>query len=352
MTDRIAMRLLLIILPVVLWTYWIPLVVAISTDTLAYEGVANRVRSISRSSGAQLDEQDALKRSIRNLEEEIAQADSSDLASLVESHAVLTQYAAENSKRIRVAQYENSVARHYFFASYLALSLLFFLRIKERSTRRPTVELQLFHPKAIGLGLSFYLFFNWSNWWRNTAFGQEDRRLFSYAHFDVSPLGFVMQELEVAGMMVLTGYVTALFLRNFSADHAERQSFSGDAYDLSKAAKREFESWQIRSLLLVVAFLPWTIFYWRIVTSIGESRYFPFAVGIHVIWLFVWIVISIPPLRAFERWQDYTVASSRDRSPEEMAKIRAIEPVSRSMFAITAVASTISFVYPFLQSLF
>jgi hypothetical protein len=345
------MRLLLIILPVVLWTYWIPLVVANITDTLSHQGVANRVRLMSPSNSAQLDEQDALKRSIRKLEAKISHADFSDLASLVESHAVLTQYAAKNPKRIHIAKYENSEVRHYFFSSYLALSLLLFLRINELSTRRPSVDFQLVHPKAIGLGLSFFVLCGWSNWWRNTPFGKEERTLFSYAHFDISPLGFVMQEVEVAGMMILTGYVTVLFLRNFSVDHAENQSLPRDAYDMSKEAKREFESWQIRSLLLVLAFLPWTMFYWRIVTSIGESRYFPSAVGIHIIWLFVWIVISVPPLRAFERWQDHTMACYRDRSPEEIAKIRAIEPISQNMFAITAIASTVSFVYPVIQAL-
>lgn len=352
MTDKLAAQILFVIFAVVFWTYWIPLVVAINTDTLTHKGIENKVRLISNSNGVHFDNQSALNRSLRNLEVQIATAGSSDVTSLVKLHTILTQYGKENAKRIRIGKYANSKARHYFFGSYLALSLLLFLRLKERNTLRPTVHSEWFHSKAIGLGLAFYVFFNWSNWVRNTQYGQIDRTLFSYAHFDVTRLGFVMQELQVAGMMILTGYIMSLFLKGFSADDTGKQESSGDAFEISKATKREFEYWQIRSLLLVLAFLPWTIFFWRVVTVIGESRYFPSAVSIHVIWLFVWLAISVPAFRAYESWQDFTVSSSQQGSPEEMVKIKAIEPVSRSMFAVTTVASAISFMYPFLQSFF
>ena len=45
------------VLAIVAWNYWAPLIVAISTDTLAPERIGERVREISAPSVALLDDQ-------------------------------------------------------------------------------------------------------------------------------------------------------------------------------------------------------------------------------------------------------------------------------------------------------
>ena len=334
------------VLAIVAWNYWAPLIVAISTDTLAPERIGERVREISAPSVALLDDQIATQDAKRRLRAYIANGDPADIEPLLNTYAALSEFEQQSPRKIRIAKYANSQARHYFFASYLAFAVLLVLH---RSLDRQSDSTLTAHSFAISFGVLFFIFLNWSNWWRNTPWGQSDRTLFSYAHFDISPLGFAMQELQILGMMILCGYVAALLIDYAPAIPCPDSS---GPVELSKFTKREFEIWQIRSVLLAIAFLPWTIFYWRIVTSVGETRYFPSAISMHVIWAILWLLASAPAWRAFHAWQEFSVTSSAEKSADDMKKIQMLEPVSRSIFVGSAVASTISFAYPIFQSLF
>ena len=345
MSNKYAIRFLALLLLIVAWVYWLPLVVAVFAGTLTDDGIETKARSINASIGQELDNRAKLIKTKQSIETEIAEATPEQIISLLDTYTAVSNYDQQYEKSVRITKYANSLARHYFFASYLALTILVVSIFQQLRDRKKN---QLVHFHALRYGLLLYIFLNWSNWWRNTPFGQFDRALYSYAHFDISVAGFAMQELQLIGMMFLCGYILFFALKSTDIQSTMQNP---SVSDLSKNAKIEFERWQVHSVLLAVAFLPWTIFYWHIVTAIGETRYFPSAISIHVIWAFIWVVSSIPAWRAFQKWQEFVVNMSVDHSLEEMQKIQLIEPVSKGMFAISAGASTLSFVFPILQGL-
>ncbi|WP_417387411.1 hypothetical protein [Gimesia sp.] len=352
MKERTLYRIIALIFLIVVWTYWCPLLVAIVSKTMTQDEITDRVYKINQSAKTYIEEQNRLNSAIRELETKISMADSSELESLIEEYELLSNFAQNYSKRLRLAKYANSQTRHYYFVSYLALSVCLLFRIRNMRSTNEITQMTNFHTKSILLGVTFYIFFHWSNWLRNSSYGHEDRRLFSYAHFDVSPPGFIFQEIQAFGLMILAGYITCLFIIPLPSKENDKRMNLDQAYIFSRDVKRKFEAWQIYSLLLILAFLPWTIFFWRIVLAIGESRYFASAVSIHVIWLLIWIVITIPIIKSFEHWHDFTACFASDQSPELVSKIQALEPVSKNMFVLSASTGVLSFIFPIAQSFF
>lgn len=338
-----AIKFLLLVLAIVAWTYWAPLVIAILTGTLTEEQIKDRVRSLGESQLALLTEQSQAAARIKKLRNEIDAADNSQVEALLETYSKVTEYENAKPSQIRIAKYANSKARHYFFVSYLALCVLVMIHV---ANSRQSLFSKSHIVYSCWFASIFFLLFHWSNWWRNGPWGQSDRVLFSYAHFDISPVGFAMQEFQALGMLMICGYFAAIALES----NGERPSSNEGPVAISSHAKREFELWQIRSLLLAVSFLPWTMFYWRIVTEIGESRYFPSAISIHFIWAFLWFLASIPALRALRSWQVFSVNSTTGRSLDEIKKIQMLEPISQSNFFASAFASLASFVFPLIKA--
>lgn len=324
---------------IVAWVYWIPLVVVMISGTWSPDVIESRARMLAPDCAAQLDNVEALDRKLEALEENIGKTTNEALPPLLELHSDLLQYR-ETIDRAKIVAYANSEVRHHFFASYLALALLIATQL--RKLPEPPAKL---HLLGIATGAACYVFFNWTNWWRNMPMGQVDRNLFAYAHFDISPSDFILQELHIFGFMLMSGYFVVLSLAEPDNSPASECSKT-----IANDTRNRFELWQIQSVLIAFAYLPWTIFFWRIVTVFGEERYFASAMCIHVIWAALWVVASRPAWRMYHHWYAHTVDFVIDHSPEEAEKYMLIEPVSRSMLAVSAVASTASFIYPLLQS--
>jgi hypothetical protein len=46
-----------------------------------------------------------------------------------------------------------------------------------------------------------------------------------------------------------------------------------------------FFHWQLASILLTLALLGYTLFFWQMVISVGDSRYLPHAIIVHSMWV-------------------------------------------------------------------
>ena len=283
---------------------------------------------------------------MRRLRADIANGDPADIEPLLNTYAALSEFEQQSPRKIRIAKYANSQARHYFLPAILRSQCYWFsiVHLTGSLTPAPTA-----HSSAISFGVLFFILLNWSNWWRNTPWGQSDRTLFSYAHFDISPLGFAMQELQILGMMILCGYVAALLI-----DYA--RLFRAPIH-LVQSSCRSSRNESLKSGRFVRPY--WPLHFFRGRSSIGVSL-LPLAkrvishpaISMHVIWAILWLLASAPAWRAFHAWQEFSVTSSGEKSADDMKKIQMLEPVSRSIFVGSAVASTISFAYPIFQSLF
>ncbi len=343
MTNKSIQKFLIIVLAAIGWTYWLPLFAAIRTNTLTSDQLERTARNISTFCDLTLARRDALQNSLYNLESRIATAAPGEVPQLLTAHSGIYEQYKSIERRIRIAPFSNSQTCYYFFVSYLLL----FVLIKIQDTEDVTCfKKNCSNIHAIIIGVGLFIFFNWSNWLRNSPWGQAGRTLFSYSHLDISPLGFIIQELHVLGMMVLCGYVATNAIRSNATNHLQDPK---EPYLIASTTRRRFELWQLQTLVLSIAFLPWTNFYWRIVTMIGESRYFPSAIGIHTIWALLWFLISLSAWRTYQAWNDFTTTASTFLNAEELKSLLNLEPVSKSMFATTAVASTLSFIYPFIK---
>jgi hypothetical protein len=342
-TQKSITKYLLMVLAIVAWNYWIPLFVAVCTHTLTYRGVEEKTREICKPCNEKLDKIEASERQKQQMLAEILASSTTELEPLLTKYMSFVKYESEKPREIYIAAYENSQTRHFFFISYLSLSgLIAWQAIRARQN----VFARGRHGRAIQIGFLLFLLWGWSNWWRNTPFGHTDRRLFSYAHFDITALGFVTQEFQAFGMMILCGYLIVCCL-----DYISVTSFTiADPGELSNLAKCQFEAWQSQSVLLLVAFLPWTLFYWRTATSIGDHRYMPSAIGIHLIWILIWALITAPAWCAIREWQKLLTSYTSLKSVDEIKKIRMLDPVSRNSKLASAIAAGVSLVYPLLQN--
>jgi hypothetical protein len=62
---------------------------------------------------------------------------------------------------------------------------------------------QLTSKRVLFLWLFIFIFYRWPTWWRNTPLGEEGRKFFGNANFDIDRIGFFVQETLGAGVALL-----------------------------------------------------------------------------------------------------------------------------------------------------
>jgi hypothetical protein len=70
-----------------------------------------------------------------------------------------------------------------------------------------------------------------------------------------------------------------------------------------KSLIQQFIHWQVCTVLLVVAFLPYTFLFWRYVFDYGDVRYLTHAVIVHALWGMSCVMISLPLAQTWYNWQ-------------------------------------------------
>src|SRR5205823_1763715 len=131
---------------------------------------------------------------------------------------------------------------------------------------------------------------------------------------------------------------------------------------IAKCAERavgvsdQVSRWQSHSLLLMVAFLPWSWFFWWSVTDLGDSRYIYTAILIHALWGISWLLLSLPLLYSWRAWSEYrlrligsTLGQSKDEADRSITVLREIQPISHLQLAAGSIATMVSFLLPLFQ---
>lgn len=137
-----------------------------------------------------------------------------------------------------------------------------------------------------------------------------------------------------------------------------KDSYNNCITDLCIAFNRQFVHWQICSVLIAIAFIPYTYFFWKYVIVLGDARYTYHAIVVHFMWGVVWLTISAPvfytgyKLRAL---MFYPRMNEHDESEGKKTDIKLdsenFDGVIGSLnFIGSIIAACITFVAPILKS--
>jgi hypothetical protein len=187
------------------------------------------------------------------------------------------------------------------------------------------------------------------------------RTVFASQHWDIDHAGFILQEI-VFVMILLLSVLWQRWSLYAAEVNANTRAMASKPIQIDKSAERsltvsdQVSRWQSHSLLLTVAFLPWTWFFWHQVTDLGDSRYIYTAVLIHVMWGITWYFMSLPLFYSWQAWSQYRLLAigsvfrqAKDEGDLSLAIFREIQPISHLQFAGTGIAAIASFLLPLIQ---
>jgi hypothetical protein len=203
-----------------------------------------------------------------------------------------------------------------------------------------------------------------TNWLRNFAFYDEGRTIFSYVNYDISPLSFILQELRAIVMALLISVLWQQWMIYYGEVKQQFSRWEGKSSGLADISKRShlvadmFNRWQLNSVLVVGAFLPWTFFYWQNTVALGDSRYVVAALAMHFYWAMSWVLISAPLIYTFHKWsllKSEVLALASDNPDDSknvdrrISFVRETNPLSSLQIVGAGVASVVSFLLPLLD---
>jgi hypothetical protein len=255
--------------------------------------------------------------------------------------------------------YENRVP-YYWLINYFSLMLLVFVVA-------PVSYKAISGRKVVVIALVLHFVYSSFNYLRNFVFFDEGRIVFSYAHFDISPLGFLLQEIQFFGMCTLVAVVWVQWEKYFDRTKVYTDDWKANSkttlISLSNSSRylySMFLQWQISSIFLSGGFLIWTFHFWNLTFQAGDSRYNISAIVMHLFWLLSWIIISRPFVLVYTRWSSLKVNMQAmiseelplsHNSEEALHFLDNLNPLNAYQLLGTSVAAIGSFLFPFFDLL-
>jgi len=187
-------------------------------------------------------------------------------------------------------------------AFYTCLAWLIFL-LAPNYTPRP--EIRRWIPIFIGT----YLLYRWPTWMRNIPpLRYIERHVYASGNWDISIGSFFVQESLAFVICILLISVWAIWAE-FMPVWQERvrkclwTDANGDGVaKFAEGLVKLFVHWQICSIVLAAAFVPYTFFYWNYVIEFGDRRYLAQAIIMHGLWGVTWLLISLPLAWTWYEW--------------------------------------------------
>lgn len=281
------------------------------------------------------------------------------IESLIKLRQIYREEQTNSKPPITPSPYFGNRTPSYTFISYIFLGISLFLLMPV-----PIKTLNL--RKAILLGVLLYAGWMFTSWIRNFVVYDEGRTIFSFVNYDIGPLSFLLQELRILGLCLMiaalwqgwTSYFTTVAdqYRRDSAHEESLVSLGNNALFIAQM----FNRWQLTSIALLGAFLPWTFLYWSNIVNYGDSRYVIPALVVHLYWIVSWGLTTAPLIYAYKRWAAAktralaeAATSNRQREPDRSIKfVREINPISSFQVFGAGVATAISFLLPFKDLVF
>ncbi|MDN3549328.1 hypothetical protein [Mucilaginibacter aquaedulcis] len=208
------------------------------------------------------------------------------------------------------------------------------------------------------------IFTRWPTWLRNTDIGNINRVIYSANNFDVSKLGFFMQEIQSLISILLVAYIFCKWLghsQNLNLAYSKNKNFSQSYFlKLSRNLRFIYQQWQISSILLASSFGFYTFHFWLMIHDNHDYRYMPHAIILHLFWGLTWCIITIPLYLTKEYYTSLKEMylmnqfsnQNMELSPNENIKNLIIsgDPISTQNQTVTTIISGVAFLFPLIKA--
>jgi hypothetical protein len=237
----------------------------------------------------------------------------------------------------------------FWASAYFGLSALgLFL------ARRPA---RWFTPRSIAAAAAAYFMFSSTSWLRNFGLGSKGRTIFSYVNYDIGRWSFVLQEIRGLGICILLVVAWRAWSEHYASVVTDINNWDRPTEALDDVAQRAsrirnlFFEWKLASVCVVMAFLPWTYFYWQTATIFGDSRYWVSAIVMHSFWAVTWIGVSAPLLAASRWWTGLRarIVASSGGNDVTLKALKELDPIGNAGAFGAAIASVVSFLLPVVE---
>jgi hypothetical protein len=225
---------------------------------------------------------------------------------------------------------------------------------------------------AVGIAVGYTALtdiFPWILRYEFSATFDTGRRSFSYYAFDISTAGFVYDEIETFANSIILALLWVKWesyrvaWREYLSIRATPDSESAAPDLKSVAAKSQqvsslFNDWQLNSLMLAGAFLPWSYFDWSFspLGRDGDVRYIYIALIDHLTWIGTWALFSVPLFTALVEWRRYksgvwAAEEHIDHTDHLKAMLEDAEPIGSMQLFGASIAAAAAFLLPLLNLL-
>lgn len=251
---------------------------------------------------------------------------------------------------------------------YISMGLLILL-IDPKEGKYESFIAQL--KRTIPILLVLVPLYRWPTWARNAFFNKEGRVVYAASNFDIAPWSFLTQEIQALFLAFLVAYTWQQWLSSYSSLQQQlkselRQSHEDslkDAFDQRKLQRLSttFFKWQVASVLLCIAFIGYTDFFWYYVIVIGDQRYLVHALIIHSMWAVTWIIISLPLFVTWYAWYSnraravstliFETNTTKVSQETALRALSELQPIGFVNITTSGLLAVFSFVLPVIQSL-
>jgi hypothetical protein len=286
---------------VAIWTYAIPGYFALRDDVLTSSGVARHLKGEAATKWqAYLNLKAEYQSRIKSIDAQLALPGKSpqDMSALF---ALRDRYKAEEHAQppLIVMGMIGHWLNEIWAMSYLTLGCLIAIWAYPRVALRPL--------PIVGWTVILYLLSLMQLWTRNYILMSPDlgRTTFLWVNQDISMTSYVLQDIRQCVMFLFIcifwelGGQRLKILRKAVEDRTRwpRNPIARLTYVLS-IFRRAQALWQLSTVLMLVLFVPWSLFYWNQIAVNKDMRYLPAVLLIDLIVMVTWFVASRPFLLA------------------------------------------------------
>lgn len=205
-------------------------------------------------------------------------------------------------------------------------------------------------------------------WLRNVAFNTPSywRVVYAYPNKDISEASFYVQLLNY----LIFSFLLALLWHQWSdyfvlrrdeirsEPHVTGLEATFDPHRLDRFSKALLH-WQVSFAILSVGFVIYTAIFWKQIIRVGDWRFLPEAIMVHLLWLVSAVVIAMPFWITWRAWRsDHVRATSElihapdsEHLDAKLTALREFRPIGSWNVAALTVTLLSSFAAPLIQFL-
>jgi hypothetical protein len=191
-----------------------------------------------------------------------------------------------------------------------------------------------------------------------------DRKVYANGNWDISVGSFFVQELQALLGCVLVVAVWRIWTDFLPVWRLQVRECLKDEADDKKVAEfaegfvRLVIHWQVCSVVLAGAFVPYTFFFWDYVIGYRDKRYLAHALIIHGMWGMTWLLISMPLAWTWYEWNvRFKLRGYSQKGPERPSEGPIDQPRAVEMGALVGswnvigslAGAALAFVFPLIK---